>query len=142
MQRKFLQIDVFYSPLFITSCHLLLFIAKCHQDNTHKALGIKRGRKSGRCNVATNLHLFNVWVFDKGLNATIVTCLFNIGCLIIRTKEGGDATTVGTNFTQICFFLINKAMQIALSIVLTTHKIYGSIHLNSSIECIHTFFLL
>ncbi len=115
--------------MFITSCHLLLFIATCHQDNTLKALGIKRGRESGRCNVATNLHLFNVWVFDKGLDAIIVMYLFNIECLIIRMKEGGDATMVGIDSTQICFLPINKTMQIALSIVLTTHKIYGFIHL-------------
>jgi hypothetical protein len=44
-------------------------------------------------------------------------------------KEGGDATMVGIDSTQICFLPINKTMQIALSIVLTTHKIYGFIHL-------------
>ncbi len=65
-----------------------------------------------------------------------------MGVLIIRMKEGGDATMVGTYSTQNCFLPINKPMQIALSIVLTTHKIYDFIHSHSSIKYIHTFFLL
>jgi hypothetical protein len=49
---------------------------------------------------------------------------------------------VGTNCIHNCALLIDKTIQIVLSNVLATYTIYGFIHYNFSIGCIHTFFSL